>query len=313
MITELQSNLETLSHSVIPGERVIRDGTMTRNEVFDFSMAKILSKGEAALRNGKTYSSSLYACDGAFPGYTNQQKKVLVIGREAYGDYSYYRQNKSDDLCISIIKAHLSEYNSNNLFKGGKEACFTEKCLTTLGIKYHARIIATAYAIITGDWSVSSKDIKDIAASLGQPNGISFAYANFSKLLNTTGSNSISTNIDKERIRFWAMLDNDLHILQEEVELLDPDIIITQGFIEMCGNIRYNCFNNLGKTNRLNSDRRRRKDIQTEYLPAVEFTLDIKSGKKVPILDVPHFSGIRSNKDWEELWTLLRRYFGCTH
>lgn len=284
---------------------------MTKDEILDSSIYKILSKGESALRNNRNYGSVLYAYDGAFPGYTHQQKKVLVIGREAYGDYSYYRQQNPDARCVSINAAHLSEYNCNRLFSGG--AGFTEKCLTTSGVKYHARIIATVYAAITGDWSISGKDIKDIAASLGQPGGISFAYANFSKLLNTTGSNSISTSIDKERIRFWAMLDNDLHILQEEVESLNPDVIITQGFIEMCGDIRYNCFKNLGKTNRSDSDRTRRKDIQTDYSPAVEFTLSIKPSKKVPVLDVPHFSGIQSNNDWEELWSSLRRYFGCTH
>ena len=101
--------------------------------------------------------------------------------------------------------------------------------------------------------------------------------------------------------------------LQEEVEALNPDVIITQGFIEMCGDIDYNCFNNLGKTDRSDSDRTRRKDIQTEYSPAVEFTLSTRPGKKVPVLDVPHFSGIQNNNDWEGLWSSLRRYFGCTH
>ena len=286
---------------------------MTQDKILDSSIYKILSKGESALRNNKNYGSALYAYDGAFPGYAHQQKKVLVIGREAYGDYSYYRQQNSNARYVSINTARLSEYNSNRLFKGGNETSFTEKCLTSSGVKYHARIIVTVYAIITGDWSVSGKDIKDIAASLGQPGGISFAYANFSKLLNTTGSNSISTSIDKERIRFWAMLDNDLHILQDEVEALNPDVIITQGLIEMCGDIDYNCFNNLGKTNRSNSDRTRRKDIQTDYYPVVEFTLSIKPGKKVPVLDVPHFSGIQSNNDWDGLWSSLRRYFGCIH
>lgn len=286
---------------------------MTRDEILDFSLYKILSKGESALRNNRNYRSSLYAYDGAFPGYTHQQKKVLIIGREAYGDYNYYRQQNPDARCVSINAAHLSEYNSNRLFRDGNEAGFTEKCLTTSRVKYHARIIATVYAIITGEWSVSGKDIKDIAVTLGQPSGISFAYANFSKLLNTTGNILISAPINKDRIRFWAMLDNNLHILQDEVDALNPDVIITQGLIEMCGDIDYNCFNNLGRTNRSNSDRTRRKDNQTEYSPAVEYTLSIKLGKKVPVLDVPHFSGIQSKNDWAGLWSSLRRYFGCAH
>ena len=282
---------------------------MTHNEIIDSSIYKILNKGEATLRNSRNYASALYAYDGAFPGYADQHKKILVIGREAYGDYNYYRQQNLNAQCVSINNARLSEYNSNRLFRGGNEASFTEKCLNVTGVKYHARIIATAYAIITGNWSVSGKDIKDIAASLGQPSGISFAYANFSKLLNTTGDISISAPINKERIRFWAVLDNGLHILQEEVESLNPDVIITQGFIEMCGDINYNCFNNLGKTNRNDSDKTRRRDIQTKYSPVVEFSLFINPCKTVPILDVPHFSGIHEYKDWEELWLSLRRYF----
>lgn len=283
------------------------------NEIMDSSIYRILRKGENALRNSSNYTSELYAYDGAFPGYTHQQKKILIIGREAYGDYSYYRQQNQETRCVSINAAHLSEYNNNRLFKGGNEASFTEKCLMVRSVKYHARIIATVYAIITGVWSVSGTNIKDIAASLGKTSGVSFAYANFSKLLNTTGNISISAPINKERIRFWAMLDNDLHILQEEVESLYPDIIITQGFIEMCGDIRYNCFNNLGKTNRSNSDRTRREDIQSKYSPIVEFTLSMKSGKTLPILDVPHFSGIQSANDWEKVWLSLRRYFECTN
>ena len=283
------------------------------NEIMDSSIYRILRKGENALRNSSNYTSELYAYDGAFPGYTHQQKKILIIGREAYGDYSYYRQQNQETRCVSINAAHLSEYNNNRLFKGGNEASFTEKCLMVRSVKYHARIIATVYAIITGVWSVSGTNIKDIAASLGKTSGVSFAYANFSKLLNTTGNISISAPINKERIRFWAMLDNDLHILQEEVESLNPDIIITQGFIEMCGDIRYNCFNNLGKTNRSNSDRTRREDIQSKYSPIVEFTLSMKSGKTLPILDVPHSSGIQSANDWENVWLSLRRYFECTN
>lgn len=283
------------------------------NEIMDSSIYRILRKGENALRNSSNYTSELYAYDGAFPGYTHQQKKILIIGREAYGDYSYYRQQNQETRCVSINAAHLSEYNNNRLFKGGNEASFTEKCLMVRSVKYHARIIATVYAIITGVWSVSGTNIKDIAASLGKTSGVSFAYANFSKLLNTTGNISISAPINKERIRFWAMLDNDLHILQEEVESLNPDIIITQGFIEMCGDIRYNCFNYLGKTNRSNSDRTRREDIQSKYSPIVEFTLSMKSGKTLPILDVPHFSGIQSANDWEKVWLSLRRYFECTN
>lgn len=282
---------------------------MTHDEIIDSSIYKILNKGEATLRNSRNYASALYAYDGTFPGYADQHKKVLVIGRESYGDYSYYRQQNINALCVSINNARLSEYNSNRLFRGGNEASFTEKCLTAPGVKYHARIIATVYSIITGDWSVSGKDIKDIAATLGQPSGISFAYANFSKLLNTTGEIPISKPLNKERIRFWAMLDNDLHILQDEVESLNPDVIITQGFIEMCGDINFNCFNNIGKTNRNDSDKKRRKDIQTEYSPVVEFALSLKTNKTVPILDVPHFSGIHEYKAWEELWLSLMRYF----
>ena len=283
--------------------------SMNLNEIMDSSIYQILNKGVNALRKSSNHASELYAYDGAFPRYTHQQKKVLIIGREAYGDYSYYRQQNPDARCVSINTAHLIEYNNNRLFRGGNEASFTEKCLIVPGVKYHARIIATVYAIITGVWSVSGTEVKDIAASLGKPNGVSFAYANFSKLLNTTGNISISAPINKERIRFWAMLDNDLHILQEEVESLNPDVIITQGFIEMCGDINYNCFNNLGKTNRSNSDRTRREDIKSKHSPIVEFTLSMKSGKTLPILDVPHFSGIQSANDWEELWLSLRRYF----
>ncbi len=283
---------------------------MNNTESLEKSLERILREGESSLRES-IYSKSLYAYDGAFPRYINQSKKVLVIGREAYGDYSYYRQNNLDEQCVSINDCHLAEYNNNRLFIGGREASFTENCLTSRSVKYHARIIALAYAIITGDWSISAKEIKNIANSIGRPEGISFAYANFSKLLNTTDVFSISESENANRIRFWAVLDNNLHILQREIELLDPDVIITQAFIEMCGKINYNCFNNLGKTDRSNLDKRGRNAIKTMYYPAIEYTLFLSSGKTVPILDVPHFSGIQSQAAWKNLWSSLKRYFEC--
>lgn len=260
-------------------------------------MKELLSKAECEVR--KSMKDALFAYDGFFPLYTTQKIKVLMIGREAYGTYSTYR--KPEEKSVSIIDVAYDEYRHNELFRGGCISTFDKKALTRRSVKYPARNIALAYSIITGDWNVTAEKVRDIASMLGTPDGISYAYYNFSKLLNQNEDKSVRAN--RKMIRSYALLDHKMGILRKEIELIDPDVIITQGFNELCGYIDFNSFSNLGETSHKDSDKKTRKDS-----PLI---IEKLYGKRtIDIIDVRHFSGCNLAY-WKETCNRIRDYLKC--
>ena len=105
-------------------------------------------------------------------------------------------------------------------------------------------------------------------------------------------------------IRSYALLDYKMGILKREIELIDPDLIITQGFNELCGYIDLNCFSNLGETSHKDSDNKSRsldKPLIIEKL----------HGKRtIDIIDVRHFSGC-SLEYRETTMKSIKEYLEC--
>ena len=154
--------------------------------------------------------------DGFYPHYFSQKTRVLFIGREARGIESFnnlevlypaYREGKR------IGDQHL---NANN---------------------FHSRMMYVAYGIVnempvSQDMSEASKTAlwkkipyaSEIGDTFGEPNGLSFAFMNISKLSNE------SENWQSD----WGVI-NSAHQLssqgrtfnQEEVAILEPHIVIT--------------------------------------------------------------------------------------
>ena len=277
---------------------MMTDHVLQDEERLKEGLRKLLDEAGKAIR--EKMPEVLFAYDGFFPLYTEQGKRVLIVGREAYGDYGTYR--RPDEKVVSITDVAYDEYRHNELFRGGCNARFDAKALTRRSVMYHARCIALAYSIITGDWNVQAAKIEEIASKIGKTGGISYAYFNFSKLLNQNADKAVRAN--NKMIRSYALLDYKMGILKREIELIDPDLIITQGFNELCGYIDLNCFSNLGETSHKDSDNKSRsldKPLIIEKL----------HGKRtIDIIDVRHFSGC-SLEYWETTMKSIKEYLEC--
>ena len=144
--------------------------------------------------------------------------------------------------------------------------------------------------------------IEEIAPKIGKAGGISYAYFNFSKLLNQNADKAVRAN--KKMIRSYALLDYKMGILKREIELIDPDLIITQGFNELCGYIDLNCFSNLGETSHKDSDKKKRSNDKPLIIEKLH-------GKRtIDIIDVRHFSGC-SLEYWKTTMKSIKEYLEC--
>jgi hypothetical protein len=143
-----------------------------------------------------------FVSDGFFPGYYNQEIKVLFIGRET-------RYMEEGDWIQCAIDGYKNKNASNN--KG-----FTRNLLNIAqGIK--------------GNGQIQFEDLKkpnDYAKELSDSNNYGFAYMNISKYSNWKDDGEAA---DFDFINMF-LEDSNLekrNFFQEELEILDPDIIIT--------------------------------------------------------------------------------------
>jgi hypothetical protein len=152
---------------------------------------------------------SYFVSDGFFPGYFNQKTKVLFSGRETRYD------EKSD-----WIQCRIDDYkNTNNQNNKG----FTRNLLNIVqGIK--------------GNGQIKFNDLikpNDYAKELSDSNNYGFAFMNISKYANWKDD----SRADFDFINTF-LEDSNLekrNFFHEELEILDPDIIITMNLWD--GNI----------------------------------------------------------------------------
>ncbi len=151
-------------------------------------------------RNGKV---AIFVEDGPFPYYWNQRTKILFIGRELYG-----KRNEGDPPTISY-------WNER-------------ECMEKLGI-FQSRLLYLAYGILHGECSEDTWKKMDTATKLNSifatsnNEGFSYAFMNASKILNED-----STYVKKDG-PFWKFTEDKVNraFFVREIELLDPDIIIS--------------------------------------------------------------------------------------
>jgi hypothetical protein len=147
--------------------------------------------------------------DGFFPYYFSQRKRILLkrilfIGREA--------RRIAGGNCI------------DELYDAYRESkCIGDKHLNQS--KFHSRMLYIAYAILNGmpEW----KDIPyadKIGDTFGDPDGLSFAFMEISKLSNEgEGSSADWPVIDAA----FALSTQPRNFIQEEIAILEPHIVIT--------------------------------------------------------------------------------------
>ena len=136
-----------------------------------------------------------FVSDGFFPYYTKQPVKILFIGRESYGSEGGF----------DYIEEYVGMDTPN----------------------FHDRLLYLAYGIIHGE--CTEKDWLDMPnagrldKSLAESDGFSYAFMNASKISNYTGSQAL----DKKQFEAFMQDEDNRKFIIAEIELLDPDIIIS--------------------------------------------------------------------------------------
>jgi hypothetical protein len=241
-----------------------------RNEV---SSSKIIFKDNGNLLPGDRY----FAADGFLPGYYKQEKKVLFIGREArFVNTSEEDEEKyQHDYLAAII----------DWYKNLKQGNFN-------------RHILQMVQVIRSEGRIEFEDLqgaKAFAKELVEKCDLGFAIMNISKYSNDAGDGG---NADPELMNH-SLEDSHLdkrNFFKEEIELLDPDIIITGNLwdplLKIDSQYTDKCFGENVRANPVGYYPNKNSPDGILY----EYRLN---GKKVMLIDIYHFSrpGV-SDKDY---------------
>lgn len=200
--------------------------------------------------------------DGFFPGYYNQTPKVLFIAREA-------RWTSGQDFIENSLKYFKRDAKINNVL-------------------FWSRIFYMLYGIRTKG-KFEYKDIPYpydyVKEELDIDNNYGFALMNISKYSNDRedGGKKADWDLINQFLKDSNL--NERNIFKEELEILDPDVIITANL--WCGNINENylniCFNEVKPI----------KSIEGANLSTMTL-----NKKLVKIIDTYHFSMPGSPKDY---------------
>ncbi len=164
---------------------------------------KLLADWKKVIQKNNPALAELFTLDGAFPGYASAFPKILFIGRE-----SRFAPNGDR------ISSDLAWFKTLSPDDG-------------LG-SYWRRIISMVYLIQAGGQCAPEQlpDARDILAQMKATGNYGFAIMNISKYLNTADDSGTSNF----KLINQFLEDSDLdrrNFIRDEIELLEPDIIIT--------------------------------------------------------------------------------------
>jgi hypothetical protein len=155
------------------------------------------------------YTADDIVCDGIYPFYTSQKKKILFIGREALGINGL---NYIDVLYHAYKDNHIGNKHINQH-------------------KFHYLMFYIVYGANNGfpNWE-QIPTASELSAAFAKENGISFAFMNISKF----------SNESDEWKADWALIDSfinafsdlERNYFEEEISIINPDLIITMNLEE---------------------------------------------------------------------------------
>ena len=227
---------------------------------------KQLEKNKTPIDNGnkkKTTPSACFAKDGFFPGYFNQKRKVLFIGREPrkIGGYDFRDTSKE----------FFEEYYTN------KNSWWRHILYIICGIKTE------------GTEPFDNLPTADkILNEMKEKNDLGFATINISKYSNDDVKNW-QTNVNLVH-RFLA--DSELektHFFQKELKILEPDVLITANLWDIINSDYLNlCLpkSNFSKT----------KKITHNNENVAEYGKYNLAGREIDFIDLFHFSAKKNDK-----------------
>ncbi|GHT59368.1 hypothetical protein FACS1894109_15160 [Spirochaetia bacterium] len=206
--------------------------------------------------------------DGFFPNYYNKQHKVLFVGREARGITSGADNNVYGDYIGTFLGWFKAGIQNNNF----------------------GRHLMTMVQLFKSDGKIEFEQLmkaSDYGKEMVKTGDFGFAFMNISKYSNDTdgggeadwdGINQFLEDSQLEKHNYF----------QDELKLLDPEYIITGNLWN--GKIDKKhldlCF---GKLTELSA-------YPPESPEARLFEMDL-DGKKIKLVDVYHFSSIKSAKE----------------
>tara|TARA_R110000764_G_scaffold16262_1_gene45530 strand:- start:5166 stop:5930 length:765 start_codon:yes stop_codon:yes gene_type:complete len=153
--------------------------------------------------DGRTADDIVF--DGFYPFFSQQKIKVLFIGRESLG--------LTGDHYLNLLH-YLYTQNQKIGSKSLNQA------------QFHARMFQLAYALNNPNCSWNDiPSAQDIAKTFATSSGISFAFMNLSKL----------SNESEEWVVDWKLVDSftsafkdcETNLFNKEIEIINPDIIIS--------------------------------------------------------------------------------------
>lgn len=207
----------------------------------------------------KTFINGLKAddlvFDGFYPYFTEQPIKILFIGRESLG--------LSGTNYINLM---------HHLYK--TEMRIGDKSLNQS--QFHALMLRVNYALNKNTPWEDVPDAMTIAQDFAEPGGTSFAFMNLSKLSNESED---SYQADWPLIDCFtnAFKDEETNFFNKQIEIIDPDIIITMNLesrLNLLGEITVIGYEkNAGYCSLRCSDR------------------------EIPVMDLYHFSAVKSHKE----------------
>jgi len=192
------------------------EGYTPREREMNQKLNELFAEWHFCLKAGATAGNfnpewpAWFVTDGFYPLYTEQKKKILFLGRESYGLAGH-----------SYIDELYGYYKGNTV--GG----------ATVGqYPFHRRLFYVAWGL-THDcqpWS-EIPVISDLAVSLAEPGGFSFAFMNFCKLSNETEA---STRLNESAVAAFLECSKAAggDFFNREIGILEPDLIITMKFRE---------------------------------------------------------------------------------
>ena len=205
----------------------------------------------------KNYIADDMIFDGFYPYYFSQKRKILFIGRESYwADRSNYISYMFDAYKKNYIgDKHINQY------------------------PFHRRMMYIAYGLNNSFVEFQKIPYADeIAESFATPAGVSFAFMNISKFSNE----SENTNSDLELINssYLASSTGENNFILEEIDILEPDIVITM---------------NLGEIDKMSAFGNPKELLRLNQVYA--FQLNTQAKKNILLLDTFHFSAWNKSEE----------------
>jgi hypothetical protein len=222
----------------------------------EIAEAIVKQKDKQRSRRGADYFNS----DGFFPHYFEQKQKVLFIGREARG-------HSGCDFLEDTINYYKDEDTDQKIFM--------------------RRILKMAYIIQNGVTKLSDIPNADsVAKEMVKTKKYGFAFMNISKYSNDSPDGAKRNNSMINQFIEDSHLEN-RNFFTEELEILEPDIIITANLWDgIKDEFMQLCFDE-NKIQRITALRRTHAELST-------YTLN---RRKIKLLDLYHFSNPGSDDE----------------